>query len=154
MAMQTPRPLGSANSEWHYTTGDHRIGDGAQRYKVRTSALLTVAVKRSVAGLPNRSAPLERRGLLGAEDDGDAGGAAGARTGSASLRLLATAACSARAACLLRTFSTAFVHPAVFAAAALSLRSICLLRSFSTALPQVLGAATRGLSIGVAVAGK
>jgi hypothetical protein len=31
------------------------------------------------------------------------------RTGSASLRRLATAACSARAACLLRTFSTAFV---------------------------------------------
>ena len=59
--------------------------------------------------------------------------------------------------CLLRTFSTAFVHPAVFAAAALSLRSICLLRSFSTAFPQVLGAATRSfqsLSIGVVVAGK
>jgi hypothetical protein len=58
-------PLGSANSEWHYAAGDHRIGDGAQRYKVRTSALFTVAVKRSVVGLPNRSAPLERRGLVG-----------------------------------------------------------------------------------------
>jgi hypothetical protein len=44
---------------------------------------------------------------------------------------------------LLRTFSTAFVQPAIFAAAALSLMSICLLRSFSTAFRQVLGAATR-----------
>jgi hypothetical protein len=44
---------------------------------------------------------------------------------------------------LLRTFSTAFVQPAIFAAAALSLMSICLLCSFSTAFRQVLGAATR-----------
>jgi hypothetical protein len=85
---------------------------------------------------------------------GYVGGVAGTRTGSASFRRLATAACSARAACLLRTFSAAFVQPAIFAAAALSLSSICLLRSFSTAFPQVLKAATRGLSIGVAVAGK
>jgi hypothetical protein len=41
---------------------------------------------------------------------------------------------------LLRTFSTAFVQPAIFAAAVMS---ICLLRSFSTAFRQVLGAATR-----------
>jgi hypothetical protein len=39
--------------------------------------------------------------------------------GSASFRGLATAARSRRAACLLRTFSTAFVQPAIFAAAAL-----------------------------------
>src|SRR5262249_42870720 len=32
----------------------------------------------------------------------------------ASFRRLATAACSARAACLARTFSTAFVQPAIF----------------------------------------
>jgi len=44
---------------------------------------------------------------------------------------------------LLRTFSTVFVQPAIFAAAALSLMSICLLRSCSTAFRQVLGAATR-----------
>jgi hypothetical protein len=37
----------------------------------------------------------------------------------------------------LRSFSTAFIQPAIFAAAALSLRSICLLRSFWTAFPQV-----------------
>ena len=55
----------------------------------------------------------------------------------------AQAACSARAARLLRSFSTAFVQPAIFSAAALSLMSFCLLRSFSTALRQVLGAATR-----------
>ena len=86
-----------------------------------------------------------------------AGGVGGARTGSASFRLLATAACSARAACRLRSFSTAVVQVAVFAAAALSLRSIYLLRSFSIAFPQVLEAATRSLqslSIGVAMTGK
>ena len=55
----------------------------------------------------------------------------------------AQAACSARAACLLRTFSTAFVQPAIFAATALSLMSICLLRSFSTAFRQVPRAAMR-----------
>jgi hypothetical protein len=78
-------------------------------------------------------------------------------TGSASPRRLATAACSARALCLLRTFSTAFVQAAVFAAPALSLRSICLLRSVSTAFSQTLGAAKRpfqSLSVGVVITGK
>jgi hypothetical protein len=58
---------------------------------------------------------------------------------------------------LLRTFSTAFVQPAIVAAAVLSLRSICLLRSFSTAFAHVLGAATRpfqSLSMGIAMTGK
>src|SRR5262249_11728701 len=66
----------------------------------------------------------------------------------------APAACSARAACLLRTFSTGFVQAVIFAAAPLCLRSVCLLRSFSTAFPQALGAATRpsqSLSIGVVI---
>ena len=70
---------------------------------------------------------------------------------------LATAACSASALCLLRSFSTAFVQVAVFAAAALSLRSVCLLLSLSTAFPQVLGAATHPFQRswgGVAITGK
>src|SRR5215471_15516406 len=70
---------------------------------------------------------------------------------------LAPVACSARAACLLRTFSTAFVQAAIFAAAPLCLRSVCPLRSFSTAFPQALGAATRpfqSVSTGVVVTGK
>jgi hypothetical protein len=82
-------------------------------------------------------------GPLGIGDASYAGGVARTRTSSASFRRLATAACSARAACLLRSFSTAFVQAAVFAADALSLRSICLLRSVSIAFPEALGVATR-----------
>src|SRR5262249_22891865 len=95
-------------------------------------------------------------GSLETRDADYVGGVAGTCTGSASLRRLATAACAATAACLLRTFSTAFLQPAVFTAA-LSLRSICLLRSFSIAFPKVLAATTcffKRLSIGPAIAGQ
>jgi len=61
-----------------------------------------VRLENSSADIPPRSNLFDR--ALDTRDADYVGGVAGTCTGSASLRRLATASCSARAACLLRTF--------------------------------------------------